>query len=629
MASEGTSQGIGSLILQQEVEKFSKVQQILQRLYTIWNNVGVDEEQKINRTDQVWSYIFNLLQEIEDEETALYEDIKERIRNYEKKISDLIDELQLPKLDEIDGTLLVKEQTLRQQLDELSKMKHKRLKEFQELHAIELKYCKILGMPPLNPSSTTGVPTESDVYELQQHVNMLQEEKENRQQKFYRLKKELTTILEITELTPETPFEKEILTHKEDTLSLSTETFRLLEQIVTKTKSKRANLENEKAVLMDKLTVLWDMMKIEEKERKFFLSKHTDCRVSNLNAIKEEIARCEEIKKQNLSKYIDALREELLSLWNKCYLSQSLNMLPSIQEEEVSQTVLDTYDNEVAKWRKYYKDTEHIIQKIEKRQELWDQMILIENKAADPNRFKNRGGNLLQEEKQRKQLQKLLPELEEKIMIDIKNYEKENGKPFLYFGEKFEYFMEKQWEDRNNQKENEKMVRQKMRSKQIVNERTAGASAIKRPFCGMTPKSAPSKLLKSSAAVTIYRTPNFSVSKQIPSTIARLKNNKQSSNSSKKYIRNVLKEKNDNKPEVSGCLDSTTYTVFAEKLNRSSRIAHRSSVLSSRKVVGTRISTNKSKRKSNSQSLRKSLRKKTDTSKLTPARGKLGLPFLI
>lgn len=618
-------------IRQLEADNVAKVQAVLQHLYEIWNNVGVDEEQKVNRAHQVWGYVFDLLKEISEEETALYEDIKERIKNYEKKISELTDELQMPKAEEISGTLIVKEEALRQMLDELSKIKHKRLKEFQELHSQELKYCKVLGIPPICLSSNTGVPTEKDLYELQQHVKMLHEEKENRQQKFCRLKKELTTILEITELTPETPFEKEILSHNEDTLSLSTETFKLLEQIVTKTKSKRANLENEKAALIDKLTVLWDILKVDDKEREKFLAEHTDCRVSNLNAIKDEIEKFEKIKRQNISKYVDSLKEELCSLWKKCYVSQSLNMLPRIEDDEINQSLLDTYDNEVAKWRKYYKDTEHIIQKIEKRRELWDQMILFENKATDPNRFKNRGGNLLQEERQRKLLQKMLPELEEKILVDILNYEKEAEKQFLYFGEKFEDYMKRQWEERLNQKENEKLTRQKIRSNKIVNERTLGTTVSKRPFATPTPKSAPSKLFKSSVGVPIYRTPNVQVLRQVPSTIARLKNNRQNTPNNR-VIRNTLKERNENNPETSDGLDSTTYTEFAAKLNRSSRITHRSSVLSSRKIVGTRISSGSNKRKSTSKNKNKSIekpKKKIDTSKLTPARGKLGLPFLI
>lgn len=625
-----------ALLQKREAENFSKVQAVLHRLYNIWNNVGVDDDQKVNRADQVWGYIFNLLQDIEEEENGLYEDIKERIRNYEKKISDLLKELHLPSVEEVTGTLIIREEILRQKLDELLKLKHKRLKEFQELHSLELKYCKMLGVPGISLSSTTGVPSEKDIHELEVHVKMLETEKVNRQQKFYRLKKELTTILEITELTPETPLEKEILTNDEDTLSLSTETFKLLEQIVTKTKSKRADLEKEKTELMEKLTVLWDILKVDKKERDLFLSKHTDCRVSSLNAIKEEFTRCENIKRQNLSKYVDALKEELISLWSKCFISPSETMMPYVNEEEMNQSLLETFDNEVTKWRKYYKDTEHIIQKIQKRQELWQQMIIFENKAADPSRFKNRGGGLLQEEKQRKLLQKQLPELEQQILADIKIFEDKTGKQFLYFGEKFAGYMEKQWKEREIQKENEKLTRQKMRSKQIVNERTVGPSTLKRPFSGATPKSAPSKLLKSSVGVPIYRTPNYSVMRQAPSTIARLRNSTQKNCPTKPVARNILKEKNNNVLAATGqnnreSLDSTTYTEFAAKLERSSRIVHRSSVLSSRKIVGTRISTDKNKRKSGNKSTQKSFRKRADASanKLTPARGKLGLPFLI
>lgn len=614
----------------QEVEDLyiSKQVDLFKCLYTIWNEVGVDEDQRVNRAKQVWGYIFDVLEEIAKEEKGLFEDIKERVKNYEEKITKISAELDLPSGEEIAGTLIFREENLRQRLDELNKMKHSRLKKFHQLQSLETSYCKILGMPSHNLSSTTGVPSEKDIYELQQHVDMLKEEKEHRQKKFIMLKKELTTILEITELTPETPLETKILSNKEDSISLSNETLKMCEEILKKRKLEKTELENKKAVLMDKLFVLWDILKVDKQEREKFLAEHTDCCVSTINAIEKEIDRCENVKKQNIAKYIDALKNERLSLFEKCFIAQSEKKLSLFDANEVNETVLEYYDNEVAKLRKYYKDTEHIIKKINKRRELWNLMTVFENKANDPNRFKNRGGNLLKEERERKKLQKDLPNLENEIFQDIETYEEASGKQFLYFGGDFRSYVSKEWEDRLAQKENEKLMRQKLRSKQIDDGQLLGSTLSKRPYPAATPRSAPSKLFKSNAGMSVFKTPTFSsTSRPAASTVSKVRT-RQLRSSAKKVESKVLQEKNENKPEGSDCLDSTTYTAFAEKLERSSRYAHRSSVLSCKKVGGTRISLNKSKRKSVNKSLQKSIRKK-DSTKITPARGKLGLPFLI
>lgn len=50
-----------------------------------------------------------------------------------------------------------------------------------------------------------------------------------------------------------------------------------------------------------------------------------------------------------------------------------------------------------------------IFELVNQRQELWDKMLELENRANDPSRlFHNRGGQLLLEEKERKNIQKVI-----------------------------------------------------------------------------------------------------------------------------------------------------------------------------------------------------------------------------
>jgi protein regulator of cytokinesis 1 len=50
-----------------------------------------------------------------------------------------------------------------------------------------------------------------------------------------------------------------------------------------------------------------------------------------------------------------------------------------------------------------------IFELAKERQELWDKMLALEDRANDPNRlFLNRGGQLLLEEKERKNIQKVI-----------------------------------------------------------------------------------------------------------------------------------------------------------------------------------------------------------------------------
>ena len=56
---------------------------------------------------------------------------------------------------------------------------------------------------------------------------------------------------------------------------------------------------------------------------------------------------------------------------------------------------------------------------VEKWNKLFQRKLELETKANDPNRFGNRGGNLLQEEKERKKISKQLPKIESDLFITI------------------------------------------------------------------------------------------------------------------------------------------------------------------------------------------------------------------
>lgn len=62
-----------------------------------------------------------------------------------------------------------------------------------------------------------------------------------------------------------------------------------------------------------------------------------------------------------------------------------------------------------------------IFQLYEERSKLWDQMIALEAQAADTRRLNNRGGKLLQEEKERKAVAIKLPKIEEKLKELVRN----------------------------------------------------------------------------------------------------------------------------------------------------------------------------------------------------------------
>lgn len=57
----------------------------------------------------------------------------------------------------------------------------------------------------------------------------------------------------------------------------------------------------------------------------------------------------------------------------------------------------------------FHDENAELMEKVARREDLWSCLLEFEKKRQDPDRFHNRGGNLLREERERKRLEKALP----------------------------------------------------------------------------------------------------------------------------------------------------------------------------------------------------------------------------
>ena len=78
---------------------------------------------------------------------------------------------------------------------------------------------------------------------------------------------------------------------------------------------------------------------------------------------------------------------------------------------------------------------------------MWNKWEETECQEQDPNRFDNRGGKLLKEEKIRKKIARDLPKMEESVFKEIEVWEKETEKIFTVYGHKFSDYINQQKEE--------------------------------------------------------------------------------------------------------------------------------------------------------------------------------------
>ncbi|PNJ62212.1 PRC1 isoform 9, partial [Pongo abelii] len=144
--------------------------------------------------------------------------------------------------------------------------------------------------------------------------------------------------------------------------------------------------------------------------------------------------------------------------------------------EDYTESLLQLHDAEIVRLKNYYEVHKELFEGVQKWEETWRLFLEFERKASDPNRFTNRGGNLLKEEKQRAKLQKMLPKLEEELKARIELWEQEHSKAFMVNGQKFMEYVAEQWEMHRLEKERAKQERQLKNKKQTETEMLYGSA---------------------------------------------------------------------------------------------------------------------------------------------------------
>ncbi|KAL8613110.1 hypothetical protein ACOMHN_035051 [Nucella lapillus] len=498
-----------------------RLEQTLDRLYHIWNEIGIDEGQVANRAGTVSIHLCNLMDEMVSEEEQLYEQMARNIQRFRDELATLCLELvtPVPKVHE-DLTMVQKEKELRMRLESLSREKQERVRRLKQLLEQDQALCQALCSTPFYVPSC-NVPTRDKLQELETHIKGLQAEKEKRHKEFFSTKQKIVALTREMDYDPETSFERDLICEDDEAFQLSAENMASLKTVLHDLEKKNRELTQRVEDLWVRIHALWDRLELPEPERTEFQSQHAGYKHSVLSGLRDEIMRCEQLKHENLQRFIEGARRELVDCWNQCYFSKEQRdaFLPYL-DETYTEELLEVHEHELRKMKAYYKEYEDILGLMSKRDKLWKEMLEFEKKASDPNRFFNdRGGKLLREEKARKKLVKDLPKVEDEVRHQIECWEKEQAKTFLVEGVPFVQYIDRQWTVFREQKEQEKQERQKNKVKQMEEEMTFGSkpttnTPAKRRFMNTQTTRTPLKARKHSSVFhSPYGRPPLSTTK--------------------------------------------------------------------------------------------------------------------
>ncbi|XP_066599443.1 protein regulator of cytokinesis 1-like [Prorops nasuta] len=482
------------------------------KLDIIWDKIGYDEQTKAEYRQQAKNHLKDLaadmLKEFENREDALFKSMDK----YMKEIYQLSKELGLdPSVDKAiqkgsNLPLCQAEKELQERVEALKEEREVKVQYFKELLKKESDVCKCLGVEPLR-LAPTELPTQEELENFQLYIDQQEEEKNKRARTFNDMRQSVIKIMNDLGLLPSNEFEDKIYSNFDDIIL----SIHNLDKLKILLKTLNDQMEEAKQCadnMRQELKVLWSNLEEPEEMLQIFLNNYSDYSRVTLTALNAELIRCKEKRRENISKYIRKIREELMKLWELCKLSEDQRKeFAPFQSCAFTDDLLNKHELERERLQKYYNNNRAIFDLLDERDTLCLKMKELEQRANDPDRFHNRGGQLLAEEKERKIINKKLPKIEDELRKLIQHYEIENGEPFLIKGQEFDEFLQDYWDAYNLERENMKKARKETREKSVkkppmsASRRTPGQSTASR----ITPCSSKRKLVDPSTSQTRKR----------------------------------------------------------------------------------------------------------------------------
>ncbi|XP_008287943.1 protein regulator of cytokinesis 1-like isoform X2 [Stegastes partitus] len=500
-------------------ESVAYMNRAMVRLQDIWDEIGIPEEQRVQRTNDVNKHIKGLLDLMIAEEEGLKKRLLTSIESCREELNLLCAELQLPPFEEEDGcTMLQMEKNSRTRLEVMMEHKKQRMEELKGFTVKDRELCDIMCTTPFSIDHN-AVPSLKQLETYRAYLDDLTKEKERRHDEFVSIRKEIIVYMDDLEQQPETSFETDVMCEDEEEFCLSNDNIAALKLLLSQLQERKAANELRCLGFRTKIQELWERLRIPQEDRDAFAEHMEKSKKKNIEALQVEVQRLEVLKMQSMKSVVESIRAEITLLWEKCFYSQEQQeAFVPYHDDDFTEELLNLHEAEVSILKKYYEGHQELFEGVTKWKENWTLYLELDKKANDPARFNNRGGNLLKEEKQRSDLQKSLPKLEKTLKAQIDAWEEQHSKEFLVNGQKFLEYVQQQWDHHHSEKEKEKLERQMKKTKQTQEDMLYGTvmrTPSKRRLAG-TPT--PGKVRKLNGTSTIS-TPNSFLSSGLGGTM--------------------------------------------------------------------------------------------------------------
>ncbi|KAF8880528.1 microtubule associated protein-domain-containing protein [Infundibulicybe gibba] len=180
----------------------------------------------------------------------------------------------------------------------------------------------------------------------------------------------------------------------------------------------------------DELEGLWRRLGIDDADIDAFVEQNRGSTGDAVKAYEEELERMLEVKRERMGEFVAGARVEIENLWEAVMCGEEERALfAPFWEDVYTEELLKVHEDEIHRLKE-----ENYLEICDEEKELAaaasDQTRLLGRGARDP-------GRLLREEKMRKRVSREKPRLEQDLFATIPHWERETGRAFLVYGDRF------------------------------------------------------------------------------------------------------------------------------------------------------------------------------------------------
>jgi protein regulator of cytokinesis 1 len=265
--------------------------------------------------------------------------------------------------------------------------------------------------------------------------------------------------------TPQAQTDSNIVTlarEAPEQLGLHSDDIKRLQARREKLSEEKKSRERRLKDLRSQIESLWERLGVQESERKGFLTSNRGCGMRTINEFEDELARLNELKRQNLGLFVEDSRLKIQQLWDSLYFSEEemLEFTPAFSGKSFlflvqkrlltppdvySDALLSAHESEITRLEALREQRAPTLDMIDKHRSLIKDRDDLASSSQDASRLMLRGQKgekrdptrLLREEKMRKRIAKELPKVEAQLQKILEAWEDEYGRPFLVHGERY------------------------------------------------------------------------------------------------------------------------------------------------------------------------------------------------